>query len=63
MKKFITICAIGAALAVTGCASKQANVDYSHESAAPYSDSRTAGGETDAVTTRADTTFSKRQHK
>ena len=64
MKTFLTICAISATLAVAGCASQKGDADYSHENAAPYSESRTAGGEGQAVTTsRADNTFSKRQHK
>ena len=63
MKKFLTICMIGATLAAAGCASKQSTADNAQESAAPYSESRTAGGEQAVTTTRADDTFSKRQHK
>lgn len=63
MKKIVTISAAMAVLAIAGCANKGGTADYSAESAAPYSDSRTAGGEQAVVTTRADETFSKRQHK
>ena len=63
MKKFLTLCMIGATLAVAGCASKGQQADYSQESAAPYSESRTAGGESAVTTTRADRTFRKTQNK
>ncbi len=64
MKKFLTIFAVGATLAAAGCTAKQGDVDYHSASTAPYSESRTAGAEDQAVTTsRADNTFSKRQHK
>lgn len=62
MKKIVAICAVGVALVLAGCASQDRTVDYSGENAAPYSDSRTAGGET-VTTTRGDTTFSRRQVK
>jgi|GEM_PF-3731191 len=62
MKKFIALCALGTMLAVTGCASKQNDVSYNEESAAPYSESRTAG-ETTVTTTRSDRTFDRRQRK
>ncbi|MCB1556782.1 MAG: hypothetical protein KDJ15_05660 [Alphaproteobacteria bacterium] len=43
MKKLMNICVLGAAIALSACASKGGDVDYSYERAAPYGDERTVG--------------------
>ncbi|MCB9987784.1 MAG: hypothetical protein H6868_00455 [Rhodospirillales bacterium] len=38
----MTVCMIGAAMAVSACAANGDDVDYSYERQAPYADERTA---------------------
>ncbi len=43
MKKVLSMCLLGTALALSACASGERNADYSYETAAPYTESRTVG--------------------
>ncbi len=43
MKKVLSVCLLGTALALSACASNERNADYSYETAAPYTESRTVG--------------------
>ncbi len=43
MKKILSLCLIGTALSLSACASGERNADYSYETAAPYTESRTVG--------------------
>lgn len=43
MKKIVSVCLLGTALALSACASGERNADYSYETAAPYTESRTVG--------------------
>ena len=58
MKKFVTFCVLGAALALSACASQKGDSDYGYESHAPYASERTVG-----ETGTADPVFRARQAK
>lgn len=60
MKKLVTFCVLGAALALSACASQSGDADYGYESQAPYANERTVGNE--SVTT-AEPVFRARQQK
>jgi len=63
MKKLIAISLVGTALALSACASKGKNADYSYENAAPYAHERTAGEGAVTTTSRGDRVFRSRQAK
>jgi hypothetical protein len=63
MKKLAAISIIGAALALSACANKQA-VDYGYEKQAPYSSARTVGTQTEAApATSGAAVFKAKQNK
>lgn len=43
MKKVLSLCLLGTALSLSACAGGERNADYSYETAAPYTESRTVG--------------------
>lgn len=49
MKKLMTVCVFGAAMALSACASNDGSVDYSYERQAPYADERTVGSVEEVV--------------
>jgi hypothetical protein len=61
MKKLVAITVIGAALALSACANKQA-VDYGYEKQAPYASDRTVGSQ-QATTTSGAAVFKSKQNK
>ncbi len=62
MKKIVAITVIGAALALSACANKQA-VDYGYEKQAPYASDRTVGTSQAAPATSGTTVFKSKQNK
>ena len=71
MKKLMTLCMVGSAMALSACASNGSDVDYSYEQQAPYAEERTASGgpedvvvvETKKVEHKMERTFEKAQRK
>jgi hypothetical protein len=59
MKKLVTFCVLGAALAVTACTAQRGDANYGYEQQAPYASERTVGSETKS----AEPVFQKSQHK
>lgn len=51
MKKLMTACVFGSAMALSACVTDSSTVDYSYEKQAPYADERTVGsmGEEEVV--------------
>lgn len=49
MKKLMTVCVLGAAAALSACASSGSDVDYSYEKNAPYGEERTVGSMEEVV--------------
>jgi hypothetical protein len=62
MKKLAAFTIIGAALALSACANKQA-VDYGYEKQAPYASDRTVGTSQPAPAAKGDTVFKAKQNK
>ena len=62
MKKFAVLTVVGAALALSACANKQA-VDYGYEKQAPYASDRTVGSTTHTPATSGNAVFKAKQNK
>ncbi len=62
MKKLVTLCLIGSALALSACANNSDSA-YTGEHRGPYANERTAGASNEVVQTKGDAMFQGKQRK